>query len=106
MEGCDTLTATPHQEGHILMPRTCEYVTVPGKSVITVRILRWGEYSGMVYSGGPDIIQWTLIRKRQVYLVMKRSQEPGIRKQPLEAGKAKKWVLLRASRKDTVFPVS
>ena len=53
MEGCGTRNNDHHhpQQGHILIPRTCEYVTLHGRrdfaGVSKLRILRWGEYSGI-----------------------------------------------------------
>lgn len=52
---------------HMVIPGTCEYVTLHSKREfvggIKLRTLRWGNYPGS--SGGPNIMTRALIRGRQ-----------------------------------------
>lgn len=58
----------PHlKDFHVLVSRTCDYVTLCGKrnlaNMIKLKILRWGDYCGL--SGGPKVITRVLIKGRQ-----------------------------------------
>ena len=74
------MLSLPHhrQDGHILFPGICEYVTLHGKrdfaDVVKLRILRWGDVLGV-----PIVITWVLPRGRQRVKDRKRSCNKGNR---------------------------
>lgn len=57
---CDRQNKAPIQDVHVLIPRTCGYITLQSKGefedVIKLGILKWEDYVG-----GPDIITKVLM---------------------------------------------